>query len=113
MRAEYHAPHSLPLIPDLMPFVLEKEVVRSGVREKHRAVQHSVNHQSVVVDKRGARAAITVRSADGLAETIYTVSVRESAGLAETGVSQAAAGALGVSLAALGIIVEQLKRERL
>ena len=68
---------------------------------------------SVVVDKRGARAAITVTSADGLVETVYTVSVRRSAGLAETGASQAGAAALGASLAALGIVVERLKRERL
>ena len=68
---------------------------------------------SVVVDKRGARAAITVTSADGLVETIYTVSVRRSAGLAETGASQAGAAALGTSLAALGIVVERLKRKHL
>ena len=68
---------------------------------------------SVVVDKRGARATITVTSADGLVKTVYTVSVRESAGLAETGVSQAGAATVGTSLAALGIIVEQLKRKHL
>ena len=68
---------------------------------------------SVVVDKTGARAAITVTSADGLVKTIYTVSVRESAGLAETGVSQAGAATVGMSLAALGILVEQLKRKHL
>lgn len=68
---------------------------------------------SVVVDKRGARATITVTSADGLAETIYTVNVRRAAGLAETGASQAGAATLGMSLAALGIIVEQLKRKHL
>ena len=96
-----------------MPFVFEKEVVRPGVHEKHRAVRHSVNHQSVVVDKRGARATVTVTSADGLIKTVYTVNVRESAGLAETGVSQAGAATVGMSLAALGIIVEQLKREHL
>ena len=68
---------------------------------------------SVVVDKRGARAAITVTSADRLVKTVYTVSVRRSAGLAETGVSQAGAATVGMSLAALGIIVEQLKRKHL
>ena len=68
---------------------------------------------SVIVDKRGARATITVRSADGLAKTIYTVNVRESAGLAETGVSQAGAATVGASLAALGIVVERLKRKHL
>ena len=68
---------------------------------------------SVVVDKTGVRAAITVTSADGLAKTMYTVSVSRSAGLAETGASQAGAAALGASMAALGIIVERLKRKRL
>ena len=68
---------------------------------------------SVVVDKSGVRAAITVTSADGLVKTMYTVNVRESAGLAETGASQAGEATVGVSLAALGIIVEQLKRKRL
>lgn len=69
---------------------------------------------SVVVDKRGARAAITVTSADGLVKTVYTVSVRRAAaGLAETGASQAGAATVGASLAALGIIIEQLKRKHL
>ncbi|MBQ5557554.1 MAG: hypothetical protein IIT36_03035, partial [Aeriscardovia sp.] len=68
---------------------------------------------SVVVDKTGARAAITVTSADRLVKTIYTVNVNQSAGLAETGASQAGAATLGTSLAALGIIIEQLKRKRL
>lgn len=68
---------------------------------------------SVVVDKTGARAAITVTSADGLVKTVYTVNVRRSAGLAETGASQAGAATVGASLAALGIIVERLKRKHL
>lgn len=68
---------------------------------------------SVVVDKTGVRAAITVTSADGLVKTIYTVSVRRAAGLAETGASQAGAATVGASLAALGIIIERLKRKHL